>query len=202
MHNEDHASIFFHSGNKNKISEASQALNRFHAKVRPFDELQQDVVVIEPQMDEFEAIVKSKLNQVLSQTNPDLKDNWVMVEDSGLVIDELGGFPGPYSSYVYASIGVEGIIRLMTGASTRSARYISSLAVWNGNEVHQFTETCEGKISMEPAGEHGFGYDPIFIPRDGIGQTFSQMKSNQKNEISHRSKALYSMANTLLLPSI
>ena len=110
------------------------------------------------------------------------------LEDTGLYIDSLNGFPGPYSSFVSRTIGNEGILKLLKGAD-RVARFITVITYWDGEGFHQFTGTLEGEISLEIKGSGGFGFDPIFIP-SGQAKTLSDMSLDEKNSISHRSRAL------------
>lgn len=113
----------------------------------------------------------------------------VLVEDAGLFIKALNGFPGPYSSYVYKTLGVDGILKLMEGVRERGAKFESALAFYSPlTELKIFTGTIEGKISEEPRGSKGFGFDPIFIP-NGSNKTFAEMDLEEKNAFSHRAKA-------------
>ena len=156
-------------------------------KLELLSDYESEIHVIEPQMNNFNEVATSKLRQVLEQIGNKFDDDWMMVEDSGLLIDELGGFPGPYSSYVYSKIGPNGILRLMDGVETRSARYTASISVWDGNKIQSFEGFCEGVIAVEPRGNRGFGYDPIFIPIKGDGRTFSEMTKLEKSRLSHLS---------------
>lgn len=112
-----------------------------------------------------------------------------IVEDAGLFIDALKGFPGPYSEYVFRKIGNEGILRLMESIHNREAEFRSVVAFCapNGEPVC-FEGVVRGRISHEARGSHGFGYDPIFIPL-GEERTFAEMDSLEKNKYSHRAKA-------------
>ena len=131
-----------------------------------------------------------------------MNGNWIMVEDSGLFVDVLGGFPGVYSSYVHFTVGIEGILKLLEEKNDRSARYISSIAFWDGEHIHSVQGQCVGRISIEPKGDAGFGYDPIFIPEAGDGRTFSEMDMTEKLDLSHRTMALKMMIQKLNFPSI
>lgn len=194
--------ILFHTGNKGKFLEASELMTSRGIRLELLSDLKSEIRVIEPQMNAFNEVAKSKLRQVLEQIGDEFDDDWIMVEDSGLLIDELGGFPGPYSSYVYSRIGPNGILRLMDGVETRNARYTASLSVWNGNEIQSFEGFCEGIIALEPKGDQGFGYDPIFIPIEGDGRTFSEMTKLEKSRLSHRANALNILSDAILVPSI
>jgi XTP/dITP diphosphohydrolase len=194
--------ILFHTGNKGKFLEASELMMSRGIRLELLSDLKSGIRVIEPQMNAFNEVATSKLRQVLEQIGDEFDDDWIMVEDSGLLIDELGGFPGPYSSYVYSRIGPNGILRLMDGVGTRNARYTASLSVWNGNEIQSFEGFCEGIIALEPKGDQGFGYDPIFIPIEGDGRTFSEMTKLEKSRLSHRANALNILSDAMLVPSI
>ena len=194
--------ILFHTGNKGKFLEASELMISRGIRLELLSDHKSEIRVIEPQMNAFNEVATSKLRQVLEQIGDEFDDDWIMVEDSGLLIDELGGFPGPYSSYVYSRIGPNGILRLMDGVETRNARYTASLSVWNGNEIQSFEGFCEGIIALEPKGDQGFGYDPIFIPIEGDGRTFSEMTKLEKSRLSHRANALNILSDAILVPSI
>ena len=103
--------------------------------------------------------------------------------------------PGPYSSYVYRKIGKEGILKLLEGCDNRRARF-KSVVVFSSpdSEIKYFRGVVEGKISRTVRGESGFGFDPIFEPDELSGRTFGELSIEEKNEISHRSRALRSFA--------
>ena len=115
----------------------------------------------------------------------------VMVEDAGLFIDALGGFPGPFSSYVFKTIGINGILKLMGGINDRRARFKSAIAFYSPltEPVRIFTGEVSGWIAKEPRGAKGFGFDPIFVPAEGDGRTFGEMDVEEKNEFSHRARS-------------
>ncbi|MEM2942863.1 MAG: XTP/dITP diphosphatase, partial [Candidatus Bathyarchaeia archaeon] len=120
----------------------------------------------------------------------------LFVEDSGLFIEALGGFPGPYSSYVQETIGNLGILRLMEGVRNRSSRFESVVAyVESPRNRHVFAGSVEGRISIEERGER-WGFDPIFIP-SGTNLTYAEMGVEVKQRFSHRSIALAKFASWL-----
>lgn len=114
-------------------------------------------------------------------------DGTFFIEDSGLFIDVLGGFPGVFSSYVFRTIGNEGILKLLQGVDERKARFMSVVGYYDG-ETHLFTGICKGTIARKIRGKRGFGYDPIFIP-EGVERSFAEMETEEKNRHSHRGKA-------------
>jgi XTP/dITP diphosphohydrolase len=119
----------------------------------------------------------------------------IIIEDDGLFINSLSGFPGQYSSYVLKSIGNRGIIRLLKGYRDRSAFFKSVFVYSNGIIVKVFYGKINGKISSTIK-DDGWGYDPIFIPLNNNNDNKSDTtlaklnKMNKKNELSHRRIAL------------
>ena len=119
-----------------------------------------------------------------------------LADDSGLEVDALGGGPGVFSAR-YAgeqASDVERTTKLLAELSSiasRTARFVSAIAIASseGQILNMSVGTCDGHIGFAPRGSGGFGYDPIFIPI-GYEQTFAELKSEVKNQISHRARAL------------
>ena len=130
----------------------------------------------------------------------------VIADDSGLEVEVLGGAPGIYSArYAGAkATDKENIDRLLNelariGAKRdqRRARFRCVLALGrNGQMLGTFQGIVEGSIVNQPRGLHGFGYDPIFVPK-GFGHTFAELLAEVKNKISHRAKAIRALAAKL-----
>lgn len=120
----------------------------------------------------------------------------LLLEDSGLFVSALKGFPGVYSRYVLDTVGCAGVLRLLrdTEHEVRTAAFRTHLLYVDGKgERHGFEGTCRGRIAPRPAGTEGFGYDPIFVPdgQDGGGsRTFAEMDTSEKNRLSHRGQAV------------
>jgi len=121
----------------------------------------------------------------------------VIADDSGLSVDALSGQPGVYSAR-YAGPNksdeenIQKLLKELEGVpqAERTGRFHCALALVIPNgETHIVEGTCEGLITDEPIGEHGFGYDPIFFV-EALGKTMAELTSEQKNEISHRANAL------------
>lgn len=123
----------------------------------------------------------------------------VVSDDSGICVDALGGMPGVFSAR-YA--GVHGddegnnrkmlaeLAALPAAARPFSARYVCVISVaCGGRELASFTGTVEGRITLNPRGCGGFGYDPLFVP-DGYDCTMAEISADEKNAISHRGEAL------------
>ncbi len=122
----------------------------------------------------------------------------VVVEDAGLFINALKGFPGPYSSDVFKRLGTKGILTLMQHVSSREARFYSAAAfcVPNANPKC-FAGIVRGRISTRERGKGGFGFDPIFIPAMGDGRTFAEMTNSEKNRMSHRAQSFRKLVRWL-----
>lgn len=119
----------------------------------------------------------------------------VIVEDDGLFVDSLSGFPGQYSSFVFKTIGNDGILKLLARSAKRSAYFLSMIAFYDGRILSISEGRVNGKIT-DRITEGGWGYDPIFVP-DGTDLTFAELEKN-KNEYSHRKRALEKFAQWYL----
>ncbi|MBS1624516.1 MAG: RdgB/HAM1 family non-canonical purine NTP pyrophosphatase [Bacteroidetes bacterium] len=115
-------------------------------------------------------------------------------EDTGLEIDALDGRPGVYSaryagpSATFAD-NVAKVLAEMAGQADRRARFKTVITYYTHGRSVQFTGLCEGTILSTPRGTEGFGYDPIFIP-EGCNLSFAEMRLEDKNQISHRRRAV------------
>ena len=128
----------------------------------------------------------------------------VLADDSGLCVDALEGAPGVWSARFAGEHATDAennaklvlelrSLGVMEGSVSQDfkARFICALALYNpeNHEVIQVEEACEGLIVLEARGSHGFGYDPLFYLPD-FGLTMAELAIDQKNQISHRAKAL------------
>lgn len=115
-------------------------------------------------------------------------------DDTGLEIDVLDGRPGVYSAR-YAGIdcnsedNIQKILKEMQGEKNRRAIFRTVISLILDGQEFQFEGEINGEIVLEKTGCQGFGYDPIFVP-DGFRKSFAEMSMEQKNRISHRSKAV------------
>jgi XTP/dITP diphosphohydrolase len=179
--------IFFATNNYNKFNEARRILAEYKIAVGMLR-----VKSLEIQSESLEEIAKTSVLETFKKCNLP-----IIVEDAGLFIDALNGFPGPYASYVYKSIGNEGVLKLMENIENRSAKFQSVIA-HHSQELKEpllFKGEVFGRITKEKRrGNSGFGFDPIFEPLDGNGKTFAEMSVEEKNKFSHRAKALRKFA--------
>ena len=177
--------IIFVTGNPHKVREAGDILSPLGITVE-----QNNCGYPELQEDNLEAIAKFG-----AQWAADKLGQEVMVDDSGLFIEALGGFPGPYSAYVFDTLGNERILKLMEDETNRSAVFRCVIGYCRpGEEARVFSGEVAGKIANKIRGSAGFGYDPIF---EVNGATFGEMNDEEKNRLSHRYRALMKFARWL-----
>ena len=114
----------------------------------------------------------------------------MIVEDAGLFIKALKGFPGTYSSYVQETLGNQGILKLLDGVNDRYAEFRSVIGYCAPNsEPKIFLGKVIGEIAVEEKGDLGFAFDPIFyVPNEG--KTFGELTTEEKNQFSHRKNSL------------
>jgi inosine triphosphate pyrophosphatase len=114
-----------------------------------------------------------------------------LVEDTCLQFDALGGMPGPYIKWFLDSMGTAGLVKLLAGFEDKKATALCTMGYCEGpgHPVVIIKGECRGTI-VSPRGAGNFGWDPIFQPDEGQGKTFAEMPGEEKNKISHRSKAV------------
>jgi len=122
-------------------------------------------------------------------------------DDTGLEVKALNGSPGVYSArYAGEQCNAEDnmakMLHEMTGETNREAKFRTVIALILENEEHAFEGKVNGKVTTSKSGSDGFGYDPIFQP-DGFDVTFSEMSMENKNQISHRGKAVAKLVTFL-----
>ena len=168
------------TSNDGKIKEFKQAFDK--TLVHP---VKVPVGYPEVQASSLEEVVDFGLSWLKEKINPPF-----VIDDAGVFVDGLNGFPGAYSRYVYDTIGPLGLLKQMEGQDNRNASFkcVLGLLLEDGT-VHKFAGERKGKIIHELKGDHGFGYDPVFIP-DGFDRTFAELPPEEKNETSHRGRAM------------
>lgn len=127
-----------------------------------------------------------------------LPGRWVLAEDSGLVVDALGGAPGVRSkrwtgsTASGAALDAENnaaLLRALEGVEDRRARYVCAAVLCRDGELRVHEGRVEGRITRAPRGEGGFGYDPYFESEE-LGCTFAEASSAEKSRVSHRGRAV------------
>jgi len=171
--------LYFLTGNKHKVLEVKEVARKYDICI-----VQESIGKLEIQAKDIAEIAwYAAVNYYLHYRKP------VLVEDAGLFIKSLNGFPGPYSSYAFKTIGFNGILRLMKGIDDREAYFESVVVIVYEPYIIIERARVYGEISRAPRGKKGFGFDPIFIPQ-GEKRTFAEMDVAEKNMYSHRAKAV------------
>ena len=171
--------VIFASSNIHKYEEAKEILAEFGIELEFF---KTDLVEIQD-----DSLSKIALQKALNAYEKCKKP--VIVEDDGLFIDSLSGFPGPYSSYIFNTIGNNGILKLIR--DNRDAQFVAIIAFCDYNQKPiLFESKIVGTISKNIQG-NGWGYDPIFIP-EKQNKTYGELA--EKNKLSHRYESLKKFA--------
>ncbi len=200
--------IVFATGNKGKLREASEILGEAFELVTPAD-----FGITEDIPETGNTLLANSLQK--AQYLYDRCGCDCFADDTGLEVDALGGAPGVYTAR-YAGEGKDfnanmdkvlhelqvleceasmaAGLGLKVKKVSRRARFKSVITLMVDGKKHFFEGTLEGVIAYEKSGNGGFGYDPIFIADEYPGKTLADITEDQKNEISHRGKALRAMA--------
>ena len=173
--------LFFATSNLHKFNEVQHFLHDYPVELKRVDlkgmEIQGETVE--------EIAIASVLQAYEKMKKP------IFTEDTGLFIKQLRGFPGPFSSYIYKTIGINGVLKLLDSVQDRSAEFRSAIAFCAPEILPiSFLGISSGTISLRKRGTYGFGFDPIFKPDDGDNKTFAEMELEKKNRISHRIHSL------------
>ena len=197
--------IIFATGNEHKMIEIRAILSDLGAEILSQKEagIKADVVEDGATFEENAMIKATEIAKIANQM-PEYKNAVVLADDSGLEIDYLNKEPGIYSARfigedISYDIKNQAILDLLAGVpkEKRTARFVCSIAaVLPDGREFVTRETMEGYIGGKIAGENGFGYDPIFCV-EKYGCTTAELSEEQKNEISHRGKALRAMKEKL-----
>ncbi len=175
--------INFITHNPNKFNEVNAIMENNKIKIN----------WIKMEYEEIQADNTDYISEDSCKKLENIVDPPYFIDDTGLYIDELNGFPGPYASYVQETLGNKNIIKLASG----SRAYFKTVISFYYEKVYQFTGILNGKISGEEKGENKFGYDPIFIP-ENYNKTLAEVTLEEKNRISHRSRAINNFISFLI----
>lgn len=185
--------LYFASQNKNKIREIA-ALLPSGVEVKGID------AVTSHELEETGSTLEENALQKASFV-ADATGQAAFADDTGLEVEALNGAPGVISARYAgeqknAADNIAKILEEMDGRENRKAQFRTVIALVTGNETHLFEGKVEGQIATAPRGEQGFGYDPIFLP-DGSTKTFAEMTLDEKNQWSHRARALRKLVDFL-----
>ena len=187
------------SRNKHKIDEMQAILKKFGMEIISRDDAGVPKIEIEEDGETFEENSYKKAYEIMK-----LCGKTTISDDSGLMVDYLGGAPGVFSARFAGEDGNdaknnEKLLTLLADLpyKERRAKFVSVITmVFPDGESITARGECPGHIIDTPVGENGFGYDPLFVP-DGFQRTFAQLSPEEKNEISHRANALVELERLL-----
>lgn len=187
------------SSNKHKIEEIQNILEKHDIKLLSLEDVGLAGIEIAETGTTFEENAMIKAREIMQITG-----KIAIADDSGLMVDALGGAPGVYSAR-YSGEGADDyknnklLKQNLMGVpfEDRDAKFVSviALAFPDGREGY-YKGICNGKVGFNEIGDNGFGYDPLFIP-DRFDKTYAQLTSEEKNKISHRARALKVMSKKL-----
>jgi len=178
--------LIFATNNAHKVEEIQAAIGR-ELEVLSLRQAGIDIDIPEPHPT-LEANASEKSTTIHRLTGGDC-----FSEDTGLEVAALNGEPGVKSAR-YAgedrsfSSNIEKLLHNLQGSADRTARFRTVISLILDGQEHLFEGICDGRILTTPAGEKGFGYDPVFTP-DGANRSFAEMSMDEKNQYSHRRKA-------------
>jgi XTP/dITP diphosphohydrolase len=185
------AKLLLATHNRHKVEELRQMLVDINVEVLSLDDVE-DMPVIEEDGATF--IANASKKAILTARHTGLT---CLADDSGLVVDALGGKPGIYSARFAGEEADDRknnqkLLQMMQpfNGAERRARFVCVIAISHPDgKVYTVEGKCEGRIGYSERGSEGFGYDPLFIP-EGYSSTFAELSSTEKNRISHRGQAL------------
>ena len=182
---ENKKSITFITGNNNKLLEVRDIFSKSASKSKYNYTINSLDIDLPELQGEPEYIVTEKCRLAAFQV-----DGPIIVEDTSLCFNALGGLPGPYIKWFIEKIGLKGLNKLLMSYSDKSAeaKCIFAYVENKDSQIHLFTGITKGNI-VSPSGQLNFGWDPIFLPK-GYSETYAEMDNETKNSISHRFKAL------------
>ncbi|MBF0369754.1 MAG: XTP/dITP diphosphatase [Magnetococcales bacterium] len=185
--------------NRKKIEEIQRIVSGLAVTLLTLDDFPEFPEVVEDG-ETFQANADKKAVAIAKQTGLA-----ALADDSGLVVDALGGAPGVHSARFAGpnasdADNLERLLKDLDGVpdEKRTARFECLLSLALGpDEVFHFSGTVEGRIGHTRRGENGFGYDPVFFPLEAPEHTFAEMTAAQKDGMSHRGRALIGFAKAL-----
>lgn len=179
--------IVFASSNPHKVVEVNQKLGDVFQVIGLHDLGFDEEIVEDGETLEDNARIKARC--IWSRFHLDC-----FADDTGLLVEALGGAPGVHSARYAgpqrnAEDNMQKLLLALAESSNRRAKFQTSICLILDGHEYLFEGQVTGQIAYEPHGEGGFGYDPLFIP-DGHTRTFAQMSIEEKNEMSHRGRAI------------
>lgn len=175
--------VVFVTGNANKLKEVKMILASESSKINLINE---PLDLEEIQDVDLQSIALAKCKQASKLLGPGRP---VFVEDTALCFDSFNGLPGAYIKWFVKSMGLAGIVQMLSGFENKGAEAITTLTYTDGEgHFHTFQGVTHGTI-VTSRGPTDFGWDSIFQPDESHGQTYAEMDKGAKNAISHRGRA-------------
>lgn len=186
--------LIFATNNAHKLREVSQVVGDKFTLLTPREcGIDEDIPEEQPTL---EGNALQKARYIYARTGMDC-----FADDTGLEVDALGGEPGVRSAR-YATDGHDDeankrlLLERMQGVEARGAQFRTAIALIIGGKEYLFEGIVRGNITLEEQGDGGFGYDPLFVA-EGCEQSFAEISAEEKNEISHRGRAVRKLAEFL-----
>ena len=186
--------LIFATNNAHKLREVSQVVGDRFTLLTPREcGIDEDIPEEQPTL---EGNALQKARYIYARTGMDC-----FADDTGLEVDALGGEPGVRSAR-YATDGHDDeankrlLLERMQGVEARGAQFRTAIALIIGGKEYLFEGIVRGNITLEEQGDGGFGYDPLFVA-EGCEQAFGEISAEEKNEISHRGRAVRKLAEFL-----
>lgn len=182
--------LIFASHNKNKAQEIEKKLASIY-KINTLDDIGIHEEIVEDGLTlPANAIIKAEY--VFNRTSKNC-----FADDTGLMVEALNGEPGVFSARYAGTDKIDNnnmdlLLKNLNGIENRKAKFVTAICLIYQGVQHMIEGELHGKIIHEKRGNHGFGYDPIFVP-DGYNITLAEMGMDEKNKISHRAKAIDKM---------
>ncbi|MCP4204335.1 MAG: non-canonical purine NTP pyrophosphatase [bacterium] len=171
------------TGNPNKVAEAE--------RICGFPMRHVAIDLPEIQSDDLAEVAREKALEAWRRL-----ERPVIVEETGLELSALNGFPGPLVKWMLDAVGAEGIARTAAALDEPGARAVCLLVLYDGEETVSGEGRTEGRLVLPPRGDHGFGWDPVFQP-EGESRSYAELGDARKDEIGHRGRAWRALAETL-----
>lgn len=186
--------LIFATNNAHKLREVSQVVGDRFTLLTPREcGIDEDIPEEQPTL---EGNALQKARYIYARTGMDC-----FADDTGLEVDALAGEPGVRSAR-YATDGHDDeankrlLLERMQGVEARGAQFRTAIALIIGGKEYLFEGIVRGNITLEEQGDGGFGYDPLFVA-EGCEQSFAEISAEEKNEISHRGRAVRKLAEFL-----
>lgn len=175
------------TGNPDKVTEAERILG-FRPRHEPLD-------LPEIQSLDLAEVLEAKVEEAYRRFGEP-----VVVEETGLYLDAMNGFPGPLVKWMLDAMGPEGIAATCSRLGNDGAEVRTALAYFDGERMQMAEGTVRGRLAPEPRGKNGFGWDPVFMP-ESEPKTYAELDPEEKDRFGHRGRAWVAFRNLFVAES-